>query len=90
MADQAGNTPQSMYVAVQIVSDYHHVSREESVPAMDAGGPAEAVYGVSESRSNECRQLSWLLKLVCLAVSHLTSTGPVFLFMDGHHSHITL
>ena len=34
--------------------------------------------------------LSWFRKLVCPAVSHLTSTGPVFLFMDGHHSHISL
>ena len=55
------------------------------------GGPAGAVYGVSElGWMDACNFLSWFLKLVCPAVSHLTSTGPVFLFMDGHHSHISL
>ena len=55
------------------------------------GGPAGAVYGVSESGwMDACNFYSWFMKLVCPAVSHLTSTGPVFLLMDGHHSHISL
>ena len=55
------------------------------------GGPAGAVYGVTESGWMDASNfLSWFRKLVCPAVSHLTSTGPVFLFMDGHHSHISL
>ena len=55
------------------------------------GGPAGAVYGVSESGwMDACSFLSWFKKLFCPAVSHLTSTGSVYLFMDGHHSHISL
>ena len=34
--------------------------------------------------------LSWFLKLFLPAVSHLTKTGPVLLFFDGHYSHISL
>ena len=53
------------------------------------GGPAGTVYGVTESGWMDASTiLSWFKKLVCPAVSHLTSSGPVFRFMDGHHSHI--
>lgn len=34
--------------------------------------------------------LSWFNKLFLPAVQHLTETGPVLLFLDGHHSHISL
>ena len=34
--------------------------------------------------------LSWFKKLFVPAVRHLLKTGPVVLFVDGHHSHITL
>jgi len=34
--------------------------------------------------------LSWFLKLFSPAVSHLTITGPVLLFFDGHYSHVSL
>ena len=54
------------------------------------GGP-EAIYGVSESGwTDACNFLSWFLMLVCPAVSHLTSSGPIFLFIDSHHLHISL
>lgn len=55
------------------------------------GGPAGAVYGISSSGwmegKNFCR---WFEKLFVPAVSHLVSSGPVVLFIDGHHSHLTL
>ena len=55
------------------------------------GGPAGAVYGVTESGWMDSSMfLSWFMKLFCPAVAHLTSSGPVFLFFDGHHSHISL
>ena len=55
------------------------------------GGPAGAVYGVTESGWMDANMfLSWFKKLFCPAVAHLTSTGSVLLFMDGHHSHISL
>ena len=56
-----------------------------------AQGLAGAHYGVSESGWMEGSNfLSWFNKLFVPAVSHLLKTGPVVLFVDGHHSHITL
>ena len=37
-----------------------------------------------------CKFLVWFSKSFIPAVSHLLETGPVVLFVDGHHSHITL
>ena len=55
------------------------------------GGPAGCVYGINESGWMDAPNfLSWFQKLVLPAVSHLISTGPVYLFFDGHHSHISL
>ena len=55
------------------------------------GGPAGCRYGVSESGwMDGANFLSWFRKLFLPAVGHLTATGPVYLFFDGHHSHITL
>ena len=34
--------------------------------------------------------LSWFTKLFLSAVSYLTETAPVLLFLDGHHSHTSL
>ena len=54
-------------------------------------GLAGALYGVSDSGWMEVSNfLSWFNKLFIPAVSHLLETGPVVLFIDGHHSHITL
>ena len=55
------------------------------------GGPAGALYGISESGWMDLANfLSWFVKLFVPAVSHLTATGPVFLFFDGHYSHISI
>jgi len=57
-----------------------------------AQGLAGAMYGVSESGWMEgCTFLSWFKKLFIPAVNlnHLLKTGPVVLFVDGHHSHVT-
>ena len=55
------------------------------------GGPAGALYGISESGwMDPANFLSWFLKLFLPAVSHLTAKGPVLLFFDGHYSHISL
>ena len=55
------------------------------------GGPAGCVYGASESGwMDGTNFLSWFRKLFLPAVGHLTSTGPVYLFFDGHYSHISL
>jgi len=54
------------------------------------GGPAGAVYGISESGWMDASNfLSWFHKLFLPAVLHLTKTGPVVLFFDGHYSHIS-
>lgn len=56
-----------------------------------AHGLAAALYGVSESGWMQGSNfLSWFKKLFIPAVSHLLKTGPVVLFVDGHHSHITV
>ena len=55
------------------------------------GGPAGTLYGVTESGWMDSMYfLSWFEKLFLPAVSHLLSTGPVILFLDGHYSHISL
>ena len=55
------------------------------------GGPAGALYGVTESGWMDAVYfLSWFQKQSLSAVSHLLSSGPVVLFFDGHHSHISL
>ena len=55
------------------------------------GGSAGTVYGISDSGwMDSANFLSWFSKLFIPAVSHLTTSGPVYLFFDGHHSHISL
>ena len=55
------------------------------------GGPAGALYRINESGwMDPANFLSWFLKHFLPAVSHLTKTGPVLLFFDGHYSHISL
>ena len=55
------------------------------------GGPAAAVHGISESGwMDGANFLSWFMKLFLPAVPYLTETAPVLLFLDGHHSHISL
>ncbi len=52
------------------------------------GGPAGAVYGVSDSGWMEGQNfLSWFEKSFVPAIKHLISSGPIILFVDGHHSH---
>ena len=54
-------------------------------------GPDGALYSVSTSWWMEGDSfLQWFEKMFVLAVSHMTTDAPVFLFFDGHHSHITL
>lgn len=54
------------------------------------GGPAGAVYGVSDSGWMEGDNfLKWFEKVFFPAIAHLLP-GPVILFVDGHHSHIGL
>ena len=54
-------------------------------------GPAGAVYGVNESGWMEGRNfVQWFEKQFVPAVASLLTTGPVVLFVDGHHSHLTL
>jgi hypothetical protein len=55
------------------------------------GGPAGAVYGMSNSGWMEQDNfLEWFKKLFVPAVTLLTKSGPVVLFVDGHYSHLTL
>lgn len=55
------------------------------------GGPAAAMYGVSQSGWMEADNfMAWFVKLFLPAVNHLLHTGPVLLFVDGHHSHLSL
>ena len=55
------------------------------------GGPAGTVYGVSDSGWMEGSNFQqWFEKLFTPAVAALLTTGPVVLFVDGHHSHLTL
>ena len=55
------------------------------------GGPAAALYGISESGWMDAANfLSWFIKLFLPAVTPMTESAPVVLFLDGHHSHISL
>ena len=55
------------------------------------GGLAGAIYGVSDSGWMESKNFEqWFQKLFAPAVSGLLATGPVVLFVDGHHSHVGL
>ena len=55
------------------------------------GGPPGALYGTSDSGWMESSNfLSWFEKMLLPAVDHLLSEGPVVLFVDGHHSHLSL
>ena len=55
------------------------------------GGPAGAVYGISDSGwMDGANFVSWFQKLFLPAVSHLTASAPVYLFFDGHYSHVSL
>ena len=55
------------------------------------GGPAGRLYGVSKSGWMEGDNfITWFKKLFLPAVDHLLLTGPVVLFLDGHHSHLSL
>jgi len=55
------------------------------------GGPAGSLYGVSKSGWMEADNfISWFKSLFLPAVDHLLPTGPVVLFLDCHHSHLSL
>lgn len=55
------------------------------------GGPAGAVFGMSDSGWMETNSFTeWFKKLFVPAVTSLTKTGSVILFLDGHYSHISL
>ena len=55
------------------------------------GAPAGALFGVLESGWMEEKNFqSWFQKGFLPAVRHLTKTGPVILFFDGHSSHLAL
>ena len=54
-------------------------------------GPAGCMYSVSDSGWMESANfLQWFEKLFLPSVRHLTSTAPVILFFDGHHSHMSI
>ena len=55
------------------------------------GGPAGTLFGVSDSGWMErANFLDWFKKLFLPAIQHLGSTPGVVLFVDGHHSHLSL
>ena len=55
------------------------------------GGAAGTLFGVSNSGWMEgANFLDWFKKLFLSAVQHLSSKPGVVLFVDGHHSHLTL
>ena len=55
------------------------------------GGPAGASYGMSASGWMEGDNfLSWFEKIYLPAIDHLLTDAPVVLFVDGHHSHLSL
>ena len=55
------------------------------------GRLAGAVYSTSDSGWMDASNFDqWFGKLFIPSVRHLLSTGPVVLFVDGHHSHLTL
>ena len=55
------------------------------------GGPEGARFSVSESGWMEkANFLSWFKKIFIPAVQEFLRTGPVVLFFNGHHSHLSL
>lgn len=55
------------------------------------GGPAGSLYGVSDSGWMErANFLDWFKKLFLPAIEHLATSPGVVLFVDGHHSHLSL
>ena len=55
------------------------------------GGPAGAMYATSHSGWMETENYeSWFKKMFMPIVKHLTDSGPVVLFFDGHYSHISV
>ena len=86
-------TQQYMGVAQHQVCDYHPLlfTRENTYMPPGQGGPAGAIYSVSESGWMEKENYeSWITKLFLPATSHLRESAPVVLFFDGHHSHISV
>ena len=56
-----------------------------------AGGPEGTTFSVNESGWMESRNfLSWFNKAFIPAVEKILQTGPVVLFFDGHHSHLSV
>ena len=56
-----------------------------------SGGPPGALYGMSKSGWMESANfLSWFEKMLLPAVEPLLAEAPVVLFVDGHHSHLSL
>ena len=54
-------------------------------------GADKGRYAVSESGWMEkANYESWFITMFLPAVKHLTESGPVVLFFDGHHSHISV
>ena len=93
MEDLEGSIQQYMLHAVPVVKDFLHLFSTR-VKIFISAGYREALlafYGITESGWMDSSMfLSWFMKLFCPAVAHLTSSGPVFLFFDGHYSHISL
>ena len=59
--------------------------------AWTKNGPAGAFYSVSKSEWMEAPKfLRWFCKMLLAAVSYVLESDPVILFMDGHHSHISI
>ena len=59
--------------------------------AWTKGGPAGAMYAVSDSGWMEKENYeSWFRKMFLPATTYLRESAPVVLFFDGHHSHISI
>ena len=55
------------------------------------GGPAVSLYSVSDGGWMESANFKqWVEKMFIPAVKYLATKGPVVLFFDGHHYHISL
>ena len=66
----------------------HFVQRKNLYIRWTEGGPAGALYGVSESGWMDASVfLSWFQNLFLRAVGHLIKTTPVLIFLGGHNSH---
>ena len=54
------------------------------------GGPAGTMFSISDSRwTEEANFREWFKRLFVPSVSHLLTSGPVILFVEGHGSHIS-